>query len=133
MAEAAVLTRELAERQRATLEELELSACFEEVELPLVDVLVEMEREGVKLDVPQVREIATRIGDEAAELEREIWELAGRSSRSARPSSSARSCSRSWGCRASAAARRASPPTPACSRPSATSTRSSARSRSGAS
>ncbi len=134
VAEAAVLTRELAERQRALLEELELVSLFEEVELPLVDVLVEMEREGVKLDVAAgARDrhsgSATRPPSSSARSGRSP----GRSSRSARPSSSARSCSRSWGCRASAAARPASPPTPACSRRSATSTRSSARSRSGVS
>ena len=77
LAEQAVLTRALAERQRALLEELDLIRLLEEVELPLVDVLVEMERAGVKLDVATVRTIAARLGDEAAELEREIWELAG--------------------------------------------------------
>ena len=98
VAEAAVLTRELAERQRAVLEELDLVRLLEEVELPLVDVLVEMEREGVKLDVPQVREIATRVGEEAAAARaRDLGRSPGRSSRSARPSSSARSCSRSSG------------------------------------
>ena len=77
VAEAAVLTRDLAERQRAVLEELDLVRLLEDVELPLVDVLVEMERAGVKLDVDRVREIAARVGEEAAALEREIWELAG--------------------------------------------------------
>ncbi len=77
VAEAAVLTRALAERQRTVLEELDLVRLLEEVELPLVDVLVEMERAGVKLDVPRVREIAARIGEQAAALEREVWDLAG--------------------------------------------------------
>jgi DNA polymerase-1 len=40
-------------------------------------VLVEMERAGVRLDVARVREIATRIGDEATTLERRIWDAAG--------------------------------------------------------
>jgi len=77
LAEQAVLTRALAERQRIELEELDLMRLFEEVELPLVDVLVEMEREGVKLDVAKVREISRRVTGQAAQLEREIWELAG--------------------------------------------------------
>jgi DNA polymerase-1 len=77
VAEAAVLIRSLAERQRAVLEELDLVRLLEEVELPLVDVLVEMERAGVSLDVARVREIAARVGEQAATLEREIWELAG--------------------------------------------------------
>jgi DNA polymerase I len=77
VAERAVITHTLAERQRARLEEDGLTRLFREVELPLVDVLVEMERAGVKLDVGQVRTIAARIGDQVARLEREVWELAG--------------------------------------------------------
>jgi DNA polymerase-1 len=76
-AEQAVLVHALAARQRETLEELGLTRLLEQVELPLVEVLVEMERAGVRLDVDRVREIATRIGDEAAELERAIWVAAG--------------------------------------------------------
>ncbi len=77
LAERAMLTRALAEHQRAILDELGLTRLLNDVELPLVDVLVEMERAGVKLDVGQVRKIAARVNDEAAALEREIWELAG--------------------------------------------------------
>jgi DNA polymerase-1 len=77
VAEQAVLVHELAERQRATIEELGLTRLLEQVELPLVEVLVEMERAGVRLDVERVRAIATRIGDEAIALERQIWDAAG--------------------------------------------------------
>jgi len=77
LAERALLTRALAERQREILAELELERLLEQVELPLVEVLVEMERAGVKLDVGQVRTIARRVSERAAGLEREIWELAG--------------------------------------------------------
>jgi DNA polymerase-1 len=76
-AEQVVLLHELAARQRETLEELGLTKLLGEVELPLVEVLVEMERAGVKLDVERVREIATRVGDEALALERQIWDAAG--------------------------------------------------------
>jgi len=75
-AEQAALIHALAARQRATLAELDLTRLLEDVELPLVEVLVEMERAGVRLDVERVRAIATRIGDEALVLERRIWELA---------------------------------------------------------
>ena len=110
------------------------SRLLSEVELPLVDVLVEMERAGVKLDVAQVREIATRRrragrGARARDLGAGGRGVHDRLAAAARR----RSCSRSSACRRSAAARPASPPTPACSRPSATSTRSSPRSRRGAS
>jgi DNA polymerase-1 len=77
VAERAVLTREIAERQLVRLEEDGLTRLLHEIELPLVDVLVEMERAGVKLDVERLREISTRLGRQAADLEREVWELAG--------------------------------------------------------
>ncbi len=77
VAERAVLTRVIAERQRARLEEDGLTQLFEEIELPLVDVLVEMERQGVKLDVNRLGEISRRFNARAIELEREVWDLAG--------------------------------------------------------
>jgi len=76
VAERAVLTRLLAERQRARLEEDGLVRLLREVELPLVDVLVELERAGIKLDVKRLEEISRRFGARAAELERRVWELA---------------------------------------------------------
>ncbi|HYP48929.1 MAG TPA: DNA polymerase, partial [Thermoleophilaceae bacterium] len=77
IAERAVVTRVLAERQRERLEEDGLTSLFHEVELPLVDVLVEMERAGVKLDVERLREISGRLGTQVDALERRIYELAG--------------------------------------------------------
>jgi DNA polymerase-1 len=77
VAERAVGTRALAERQLARLEELGLTRLLREVELPLVDVLIEMERTGVKLDVERVAKISGRVGQRIAELERDVWELAG--------------------------------------------------------
>ncbi len=73
----AALTRVLAERQRERLDEDGLTSLFEEIELPLVDVLVEMERQGVKLDVGRLREISERFNARAYELERLVWTLAG--------------------------------------------------------
>jgi DNA polymerase-1 len=77
VAERAVGTRALAERQLVRLEELGLTRLLREVELPLVDVLIEMERTGVKLDVERVSQISGRVGERIGELEREVWELAG--------------------------------------------------------
>ena len=77
VAERAVVTRVLAERQRARLEEDGLTRLFHEVELPLVDVLVEMERAGIRLDVERLRGISERFGQRATELEQRVWELAG--------------------------------------------------------
>jgi DNA polymerase I len=77
VAERAVLTRVLAERQRARLDEDGLTSLFHEIELPLVDVLVDMERAGIKLDVERLAEISRRFDERAVELERRVWELAG--------------------------------------------------------
>jgi DNA polymerase I len=77
VAERAVLTRVLAERQRVRLDEDGLTSLFHEIELPLVDVLVELERAGIKLDVERLAEISSRFGERAVELERRVWDLAG--------------------------------------------------------
>jgi DNA polymerase I len=77
LAERAVITRALAERQLDALEEEGLIPLLREVELPLVEVLVDMERTGIKLDVEQVREISARTVERIEGLEREIHELAG--------------------------------------------------------
>jgi DNA polymerase I len=77
VAERAVLTRVLAERQQVRLEEDGLTQLFHEIELPLVDVLVELERAGIKLDVMRLQEISRRFAGRAEELERRVWELAG--------------------------------------------------------
>jgi DNA polymerase-1 len=77
VAQRAVLTRLLAERQRVRLDEDGLTDLFREIELPLVDVLVEMERIGIKLDVERLRAISARFNERAIELEKRVWELAG--------------------------------------------------------
>jgi DNA polymerase-1 len=77
LAQDVVGTRVLATRQLERLEELGLMRLLREVELPLVDVLIEMERTGVKLDVKRVAEISGRVGERIGALEREVWELAG--------------------------------------------------------
>jgi DNA polymerase-1 len=77
LAERAVVTRALAERQRERLEAEGLMRLFEEVELPLVEVLIELERAGVRLDVERLRAMSERIASEIGSLERQVWDLAG--------------------------------------------------------
>ena len=48
-----------------------------EVEMPLIEVLSAMERVGVKLDAKRLAEIGEGMAERIAELEREIFELAG--------------------------------------------------------
>jgi DNA polymerase I len=77
LAERAVLTRELARRQVVEIEEQGLSGLFRDVELPLIDVLVEMERTGVRLDTERLGLISSKVATRIEELERDIYQLAG--------------------------------------------------------
>ncbi|NLX94943.1 MAG: DNA polymerase I [Rhodopirellula sp.] len=60
------------------LSEANLEALFHDLEVPLVDVLVEMEYNGIKVDVERLGELSRRFGQRMADLEREIHALAGR-------------------------------------------------------
>ena len=73
----AVLAHELAGRQREQVVERGLEGLLREIELPLVRVLRECEKAGVKVDTELLEQFGRRIRADAAELEREIWELAG--------------------------------------------------------
>jgi DNA polymerase-1 len=73
----AVLMSALAGWQRDEIRARGLTDLLNEVELPLVRVLREMEVAGCKLDTARLREISTRVKDEAAALEREIFNLCG--------------------------------------------------------
>ncbi len=50
---------------------------FRDVEMPLLGVLVRMERAGVKIDVPALNAMSRSLGDELAKLEAGIQEAAG--------------------------------------------------------
>jgi DNA polymerase-1 len=76
-AAAALLLRELAAWQRARLEEWGLAPVMDEIELPLVHVLREMEEAGVRLNVARLREVRDRVRAEVRDLEEEIFRLAG--------------------------------------------------------
>ncbi|HYP56101.1 MAG TPA: DNA polymerase, partial [Solirubrobacterales bacterium] len=75
-AEEAKLVAALAEAQRPRLDELELTPLLRDVELPLVDVLAAMEREGLKLTAVRLAEVGAGFGERIATLEKEIFELA---------------------------------------------------------
>ncbi len=72
------LVWELAARQRQKLDELGLERVMREVEMPLVEVLAGMEREGVRLDTAKLAAISEQLAGQADALQAEIWELAGR-------------------------------------------------------
>jgi DNA polymerase I len=71
------LIAELAPRQRERLAEFGLERLLNEVEMPLIEVLAAMERVGVKLDAERLAEIGKGMADRIAQLESEIFELAG--------------------------------------------------------
>jgi DNA polymerase I len=76
-AQRAVLVHQLAAQQLAQVQERGLEPLLREIELPLVHVLRECEKQGIKLDTRKLEQSATRIRADAAQLEREIWEIAG--------------------------------------------------------
>lgn len=54
-----------------------LDDLFRNVELPLIEILAELEFNGIKVDVKRLRELSDRFGERLAKLEVEIYELAG--------------------------------------------------------
>ena len=66
--------RELFEPQ---LEAQGLTALFRDIEVPLIDVLAEMEAHGIAIDVEWFRSLKTRFQAERERLEREIYVEAG--------------------------------------------------------
>jgi DNA polymerase-1 len=72
----AVLLGALADWQREQIAARGLDGVMRDIELPLVAVLLDMERLGVRLDLERLAEITGRVQGEISELEREIFALA---------------------------------------------------------
>jgi DNA polymerase-1 len=75
--EIADVTLRLHEVFQPQLESLELRKLYEEVELPLVGVLAEMQWQGVFIDQPWFATLKERFARERQRVEKEIYELAG--------------------------------------------------------
>ncbi len=60
------------------LEEAGLADLLRSLEMPLVDVLVELEYNGVRVDVARLAKLSRHYGERMAGLEEEIYALAGR-------------------------------------------------------
>lgn len=54
-----------------------LAELFRTVEMPLVEILAELEFNGIKVDVALLRDLSDRFGERLLKLEAEIYELAG--------------------------------------------------------
>ena len=61
----------------ARLKDASLVDIYNDIELPLVDVLIDMEREGVRIDVEALKEYATQLTVERQQIEERIYQLAG--------------------------------------------------------
>jgi DNA polymerase I len=74
---AAAATRRLHPRAAERLAEREMTALYQDIELPLVPVLGAMEATGIKVDTYRLAEIAAKLADQVEELEARCHELAG--------------------------------------------------------
>ena len=75
--EAAKQLFRLYQPMRQSLIDCDMLALYNEVEIPLVDVLVDMEQQGVRIDTEALRHYSEELGREKGETERRIYELAG--------------------------------------------------------
>lgn len=76
-AEDADITIQLKNKFAPLLQENEVEKLFNEVEVSLIKVLANIEREGINLDVPVLREFSTQLQTDIATVEKEIQDLAG--------------------------------------------------------
>lgn len=71
------LTFRLKQILEKDLKERNLQKLFLEVEMPLLQVLKKMERNGIYLDIPYLKEMSIEIAEEIRILEEEIYDMAG--------------------------------------------------------
>ncbi len=71
------ITGQLTELLKAELHQQELWQLFSEVEMPLVPVLISMERSGIALDTELLRQMSHRLGERLLKLEAEIYNNVG--------------------------------------------------------
>ena len=76
-AEDADITLQLKNNFVPKLIENELEKLFNEVELPLIKVLANIEREGINIDVPALKEFSVQLQNDIAIVEAEIQSFAG--------------------------------------------------------
>src|SRR5262245_28128520 len=92
----AELPRRIAPILLERLEERGATALYRDVEMPLTQVLAEMESTGVKIDTYRMGEITARLSERVAELEARAHELAGEEFMLGSTQQVRGSCSRSW-------------------------------------
>ena len=75
--EDADITLQLKQHFQPILERVGTKKLFDEIEIPLVDVLATMEREGIRLDVDFLKAMSTDMAKEITDFEQKIYEEAG--------------------------------------------------------
>jgi DNA polymerase I len=76
-AEKADLALRLRPALEAELSRLALDGLYRDVELPLIEVLAEMEAHGIRIDSRFFAEAAERLARDLDRIQRQVWELAG--------------------------------------------------------
>jgi DNA polymerase-1 len=77
LARHAVATGLVEPQLRAALQSIEEETLFDQLELPLVDILVAMEQNGMLLDPLELQQLGKILEADAHRLQAEIWQLAG--------------------------------------------------------
>lgn len=81
-----IVTWRLFDKLWPHLEEKSLKRIFYEIEMPLLPILAEMERTGIKLDGPYLEKLGLKLRSELEKIEKEALKLAGRDFNIASPS-----------------------------------------------
>jgi DNA polymerase-1 len=75
----------LCERLEPELEQANLKQLNDDLEVPLIEVLVELEANGIRLDFPFLKQLSVEMEKQLADIEKQIHQLAGRSFNIASP------------------------------------------------
>ena len=75
--EDADITYQLAQHFRPELKEANTEKLFQEIEIPLLRVLADMELEGINLDEKFLNSLSSDLNNDIADLEKKIYEVAG--------------------------------------------------------
>lgn len=68
---------QLKDKLYADLSKTGLLKLYNDIEMPLVSVLAEMEYEGVSIDIQELKQLAAELKEQTERIEKEIYELAG--------------------------------------------------------
>jgi DNA polymerase-1 len=67
----------LCELLEMKLDEQHLRELYDTLEIPLIEVLAELEHNGIRLDVPRLRKLGAQLGEQLQGIEKRIYEIAG--------------------------------------------------------